>query len=192
MTGDPSDFDPQRLWQSQAKEYDAMTLAEIHRNARRLESRVQRRNAVEYVSCGVAIVGFMPALLLAGHAWMVQAGAALVMLAVVFVAWQLHRRGSVDASPLPGETLVDSYRRQLTRQRDALRTVGFWYIGPLVPGLTMLLLGMWFQVHRPGVPAGRAHAGILVTAAFAAVVFIGVWLLNLWAARRLQKRIDEL
>jgi hypothetical protein len=191
MTGEPSGFDPQGLWQSQKKEHDPMTLADIHAKARRFEAGTQRRNAIEYIACGVVIVGFAP-MLLNPQSWMMQAGAALIMLAVVFVAWQLHRRGSVEATPQPGETLVDSYRRQLTRQRDAIRTVGLWYIAPLVPGMTLLMLGRWFQSHAHGRSIGQDHAAILISVGLTTLVFLGVWMLNLHGAKRLQKRIDEL
>ncbi len=173
MSREPSDhqpdIDPQGLWQSQKKEYDPMTLADIHLKARTFESRIQRRNAVEYVACGVVIVGFAPALLNGPH-WLMRVGAGLIMLAVPFVAWQLHRRGSVDASPEPDETLVDSYRRQLARQRDALRSVGSWYLAPFVPGLALLMVGAWFTTPKPGMSVERFHAGLLVVWAIIAVI----------------------
>jgi hypothetical protein len=191
MSGEPSGLDPQGLWQSQPTEHDAMTLAAIHAKARTLETRVQVRNAVEYVACGAAMVGFAPALL-NGQNWMIRAGAALIMLGVVFIAWQLHRRASAEASPQPGETLVEAYRRQLVRQRDALRSVGLWYIAPVVPGMVLFMLGARLQPHPHRMPPASADAAFLVAAGIVAFVFVGVWLLNLNAARQLQKRIDEL
>ncbi|MGZ3272266.1 MAG: hypothetical protein ACXU82_21905 [Caulobacteraceae bacterium] len=195
MTHEPSnhepDIDPQGLWQSQKKEYDAMTLADIHLKARRFESKVQRRNAVEYFACGIVIVGFAPALLFGPH-WMMKAGAGLIMLAVPFVAWQLHRRGSVEASPEPGESLVESYRRQLVRQHAALRTVGSWYLAPFAPGLVAMMAGVWLAPLKPGVSIERKHASLLIATALVVVAFAAVWLWNQHGARRLQKRIDEL
>lgn len=184
MSGDPSDFDPQSLWLSQGKEQDPMTLADIHAKARTLETRVQRRNAIEYVACGVALVGFLPTLL-NPRSWMMQAGAGLIMLAILFVAWQLHRRGSAEATPQPGEPLLEAYRRQLVRQRDALRTAGLWYVAPVVPGMALMMLGSWLQLHASG-------PSILACSAIAALVLTWIWLRNLRGAKRLQKRIDEL
>lgn len=191
MTGDPSEFDPQGLWQSQKKELDPMTLAEVHAKARAFDSKIQRRNAIEYVAVGVVIVGFVPALL-NRNSWLMQAGAALIMLAAVYVAWQLHRRGSSDSVLRPGETLVEAHRRQLIRQRDALRGVGLWYIAPMIPGLTLITLGRWFQAHSSRLPIARDHAVILVSMAIMILALLGVWLLNLRGAKLLQRRIDEL
>jgi hypothetical protein len=195
MIHEPSDhqpdLDPQGLWQSQKKEYDPMTLAAIHDKARAFDKRIQARNAREYVACGVVIVGFAPAFFLPVH-WLMKAGAAWIILSVFFVAWQLHRRASNEALPAPGETLVDAYRRQLTRQRDAARTVWSWYLGPMAPGMVLLCVGMWLGPPRLGVPIERAHASILITAVLVVVVWVGVWWLNQRGAKRLQKRIDEL
>jgi hypothetical protein len=195
MTGETSDhqpdIDPQGLWQAQKKEYDAMTLADIHLKARKFESRVQGRNAREYIACGIVIVGFAPALVF-GPNWMMRAGAALIMLATVYVGWQLHRRASVEASPEPGESLVDTYRRQLIRQRDALRSIGSWYLAPFAPGMALTLIGIWFRAPKPGVSVERAHAGLLIVAVVWIAVCAGIWLLNKRGAKLLQKRIDEL
>lgn len=191
MSDEPSGFDPQSLWRSQPKEHDPMTIADIHAKARTLEARVQRRNAIEYVACGVVIVAFAPTLL--NHqSWMMRAGAALIMLATLFVGWQLHRRGSAQSAPQAGEALVEAYRRQLIRQRDALRTAGLWYIAPALPGMALLMLGRWFQMHATGRPVARDHAVILACSALAVLVLTGIWLLNLRGAKRLQTRIDEL
>ena len=114
------------------------------------------------------------------------------MLAILFVAWQLHRRGSTESTPQPGESLVEAYRRQLIRQRNALRTVGIWYLAPFVPGMALIMLGRWYQMHAPGRPIAQDRAIILASSAFVVLVMAAIWLLNLRGARRLQKRIDEL
>ena len=185
-------WDPQGLWQSQTKEYDAMTLADIRAKAHNFERRINRRNAVEYMACGVVLVGF-GAQIPAAPNWMIRAGAGLVMLATVYIAWQLHRRGSVEATPEAGESLIDSYRRQLVRQRDAIGTVGSWYLAPFLPGMALMILGRWFRAPtKPGVTVEAAHFGLVVASAVCAAVFVGIWLLNLRGAKLLQKRIDDL
>jgi hypothetical protein len=185
------DIDPQGLWQSQKKEYDPMTLADIHQKARKFESKIQRRNAIEFVACGVVIVGFAPALFLQYH-WLTKVGAAWIMLATVFIAWQLHKRASVDAPAGTGETLVEAYRRQLMRQRDAVRSMGTWYLAPMIPGFVLLQAGFWLGTPRAGVPIERVHTNVLIMLAVWIVLCAGIWLLNQWGAKRLQKKIDEL
>ncbi len=191
MSGDPSDFDPQRLWQTQAAEQKPMTVAQAHERARVFQARILRRNLTEYIACVFVIAGFIPALL-QHRSWMMQAGAMLIMAATIFVAWQLHRRGSARPSPVGGDGLIASYREELIRQRDALRSVGVWYLAPFVPGLVLLVLGRWFQSHAAHRAIGLDHLIILVVTPVVGLVFVAVWLLNQRGADRLQKRIDEL
>ena len=191
MTGEPSDLDPQTLWQSQAREYDAMTLAEIHQRARTFETKVRRRNAREYIACVIVILAFLPVLFHRGS-WMMQAGGALTIAATVFVAWQLHRRGAARRLPEGDETLVVFHREELMRQRDALRSIGRWYLAPFIPGMILLMMGRWFQWHAPHRPVGIDHLIILLCSAIVALVFLVIWLLNQRGADRLQRRIDQL
>jgi hypothetical protein len=191
MPNEPSDLDPQKLWQRQPTEYDPMTLAEIHGKARAFRVKIRRRNALEYFGCVLVIAGFVPALL-HRDGWMMQVGAGLIMAATVLVAWQLHRRASTGPAVESGDTLVASYRQELVRQRDALRSVAVWYLAPFAPGMTLLLLGRWFQFHATRRPVTLDHLIIALCGLVAALVFLVVWLLNQRGADRLQRRIEEL
>jgi hypothetical protein len=123
---------------------------------------------------------------------MARAGAGCLFLGLAYVAWQLHRRASPDATPQLGESVVEAYRRQLIRQRDAGRTGFWWYLAPLIPGMTLMLVGSWFGPHRPGASIALAHASVLICSALATLVFGGAMLYIRWGVRRLQRMIDEL
>jgi hypothetical protein len=191
MSGEPSGPDPQSLWQNQATEYDPMTLAQIHEKADAFQSRIRRRNLTEYIACVVVVAAFAPLLFLR-QSWMMQAGALAIMAATIPIAWQLHRRGSAQPVPEGGSALIASYRQELTRQRDALRSIGVWYLAPFAPGMGLLLLGRWFQSHAAGRPIGIDHLIIILSTVIIALVFLVIWLVNQRGADRLQKRIDEL
>jgi hypothetical protein len=191
MADEPPTFDPQKLWQSQATEHTPMTLAEIHQKARAFQARIRRRNIVEYVACAVVIAGYAPVLLHRGS-WMMQLGAAWIMAAGVFIAWQLHRRASGKAVPDAGEAVVDFHRRELIRQRDSARAVGVWYLAPVAPGVVLLIAGRWFQLHASHRPLALDHVIVVLVGMIAALVFVVIWLLNQRAADRLQRQIEEL
>ena len=191
MPVEPSDFDPQQLWQSQTAEYDAMTLADIHLKARTFQAKVRGRNMREYIACVVVVLFFLPALF-QHQSWLMQAAGAWTIAATAFVAWQLHRRGSAKATPEAGQGLVDFHRQELMRQRDTLRSVAVWYIGPFIPGLVLMMSGRWFQSHAPHRPIAFDHAMILTASVIVLLVWLAIWLLNQWGAERLQRRIDEL
>jgi len=200
MPADPMDFDPQRpdlqnLWQSQPTEYDPMTLAQIHHEAERLQTRVRRRNLREYIAGALAIAFFVPVAIFS-RSWLMQVGAGLIIVAMVYIFWRLNRVGP-SRSPVPdartqGAALVDFQRAELSRQRDALRSMGFWNIAPVVPGMVLLVLGRWFGPPAAHRTTTTDHLIIVLASAIAVLLFVVIWLLNQRGADKLQRRIDEL
>ena len=63
----------------------------------------------------------------------------------------------------------------LIRQRDAIASVGVWYLAPFAPGMTLLLLGRWFQSHATHRSLGTDHLIIALVAvlAIAGLVIFG-------------------
>jgi hypothetical protein len=163
-----------------------MSIETLRASAAYLTSTVRRRNLIEYLAAAYVACRFG---WIAGsaHATLVRAGAALVCAAALYVAFQLYQRGSARpiAPDLPADRLAAAYRSELCRQRDALRSVATWYIGPFIPGMALMLAGRVLERHDHG--TGALPAG-------AVLVFVGaaVWYANAEAARRLQRRIDEI
>jgi hypothetical protein len=122
---------------------------------------------------------------------LVRIGFALLIAGICLLVWQLHVGGSW--SPLPGDPGLSSYveykRRELERQRDALKSVWRWYLGPLLPGFAVLLAA--FCRANPG---HLQHPAFMVVpeAIFFAAVSFGIAKLNGNAARKMQEEIDEL
>jgi len=181
--------DIKTLWQNQATEYVPMPLEEVRKKAGRLHSRVHWRNIREYAAMAVLVPVF------GFYIWLFPAplmrlGSALIIAAMFYVAWQLHKRGATDKLPADdsASTWTGYYRRELERQRDALQRVWTWYLGPMVPGLVVFLVGASLQTPH----AAQKQAWIASTAALCTAVFGGVWALNAWVARKLQRKIDEL
>jgi membrane protein DedA with SNARE-associated domain len=84
---------------------------------------------------------------------------------------------------------IDFQRRELERQCDFHRNIWKWYLGPLIPGLVVLICA--------GATANPGHMKyprlFLVSYSLACAVafyMIGKWNHNL--ARKVQSRIDEL
>lgn len=180
-TDDPKTDGARTIWRDQPTETRPMTLAQIH--ARDFQSRVRRRNVIEYVACAlvVAIFSFYiywlpdPVLKLAS---------GFIVVGAPFVAWQLYRRGS--ARPAPSADALAFHRAELVRQRDALSTAWAWYLAPFVPGLGLFMVRI-LTAH--GEAPLRFRVMLLgVTALYGVFWF---WI-NGRARRRLQARIDEL
>jgi hypothetical protein len=119
-----------------------------------------------------------------------KVGSVWIIFAAFYAAWQLHRRGSAMSPERLGQVpLFEFARAQLVRQRDALRSIFWWYLLPFLPGLAMVLVG-----NGLAVPAGNGPPIWLRWVTLAAIIgaFAGVWWLNQRVARRLQRRIAEI
>lgn len=177
------------MWRSQETEGFTMSLEEIRARSTKLQRTVRNRNLREYAAAAVIIPIFIVYLVVLPGV-VTKIGSVMLILATLFVVWQLHRRGSTRTAPLGQSALAHMayYREELVRQRDALRSVVTWYLAPFVPGFVVFLMGIALEVPSPR----RALPYLLLVAGAGAAVFVGVWLLNRWGASRLQKMIDAL
>lgn len=81
-------------------------------------------------------------------------------------------------------TSIPIYRRELERQRDLLRTITWWYLLPMLPGMLVLTFGQAVVRAKP-VSASSVLGFFLLTGLL-------VRQLNLRVARKLQQKIDAL
>lgn len=186
MTADPL----KQAWQASAQDAALPALPDIRAGADRFHRVIRRRNLIEYAA-SVLVVGFFGFGAASGLIKdpIAQTGAWLIVLGTLFVVWQLHRRGSAIAPPEAeaARPILVHQRAQLVRQRDALASVGLWYLAPFVPGLMLVMLAPAF---RHGI--GAIHAGAWIAVGVNIAMFAGIWWLNRHGARRLQKAIDEI
>ena len=184
-----SDLDRiQAVWANQPKESFSMSVAEIRERASTLQSTVKRRNFREYAVGAVLIVVFSVAAYFARTPLSAFA-CALTAAGVAFVMWRMHvlgRAASEQELAAAGSSWTAFYRQELVRQRDALRGIWSWYLGPLVPGMAVF----WLSV---GVKGGTwswliAVGGLALTGA----VFTWIAGANKRAAAGLQAEIDSL
>lgn len=186
MTQDPA----KQAWQATVEIAGAPPLEEVRKGADKLFRKVRLRNAVEYAACAVVVVFGARNVLTAEHMHQ-QIGMILLMLAALSVTWQLHRRASAVAPERAGETpLYQFLRAQLVRQRDALREVFWWYLLPFVPGFAVIFVGNGLvpELERAGPPIW----GRWLFLGGMAALYAGIWWINQIAARKLQRRIDEI
>ena len=185
----PSD-DICNAWQSQGHGPSPLTLKEIRAKAGEFRSRIARRNLREYVVSALLAPYF-------GYcAWrtslpLMRAGHVLMATGVVYMAYQLHRRTGATEAPaeMARTTCLDFYRAELERQRDALRGVWQWYLGPLIPGLAVILAASCIAAFPRSVLAGMLA---LAVGGAIALALWGLGRLNQKAAAGIQRQIDEL
>jgi len=186
-----TDDDPaKQAWQASVEIAGAPPLEEVRKGAAKFYRYVFWRNAVEYVACVVVVVVFTSYVFVLPHL-LQKLGSAMVVLATFYVAWQLHRRASAEPPEKAGTMpLLLFARAQMIRQRDALRSIFWWYILPFVPGLVLAMIG---NVLDPDYAAKGAPLWVrwLIFAGMGAGL-AGIWWLNQLGARKLQKHIDEI
>ncbi len=177
-----------KLWREQPVAEAAPSLEQLRKAARRFNRRISWRNACEYLACVLVMAGFGRYIVLFPFP-LIRAGSVLIMIGALFLAWQLHRRASSQRLPtdVGARSWLDFRRSQLVRQRDALRSVAWWYIGPLVPGLVVFRCGVEFELDVTAPFARGWKANVLIAA-----VLLGVIAWNGFTAWRLQRKIDAL
>jgi len=175
--------DPRGVWQNQEVEKMTITLDEVRNAAAKFERRILWRNVREYAA-GALVIAYLTPFLWSGSREM-KIPVLLMMAGALFVMWQLHVRASAARVPADAglRASLEFRRRELERQRDALRSVWKWYLLPMVPGLAAvsIMRGM----------ARGIDVGLIAMSLFFVLMLVGVWALNEWAARKLDLQIRE-
>jgi hypothetical protein len=186
----PEDRRMKELWQSQQTEGFRMSIEKIRASSRKFQRKIQWRNGGEYAAALVVIVLFGFQFAHTGDI-LARTGFAVIVASMIYVVWNLHSRGSAKAFPNDAgiASCLEFQRRELERQRDLVSSVWRWYLGPMIPGLAILIVAF----GRAN-PQHLKYPGVLVAiyAAVIGIVFWGIGKLNSAAAERLQKQIDEL
>jgi len=176
----------QELWQSQPLEGIKVSLEEIRRRAGKFERRILWRNRRETAACVLTCVLFVYFMHGAPSLWF-RISYGLFIAGMIWVAVQLHRKASARSLPaeMGASGALQFFRGELERQRNSIRNVWPWYLAPTVPGY--IVLNIAWAMARP------QHRWALVGFdVFVVALFVGVWKLNQWGARCLQRKIDEL
>ena len=178
------------IWQRQTVEPLKMSIDQIRVRARKHERMVRRRNAVEYFAVALVVASFAYYIWHL-HAALMRLGSGLCVAGLIYMAVQLHRRGSAKAVPPEMGLLsgIDFHRSELERQRDLLRGSWWWYLGPLLPGMAVLAVGT--LIHSPS-PTWRGTMFVVAFCVATALAFLGIRRLHLKGVKYLQRQIDEL
>ncbi len=193
MTNKPPSDDIQSAWQDQATEPFKMSSEDIHNRLGKLEKKIQRARGRRFAGYGVGI--FVIAAFIKNFldfpSLLERIGAVLTIFGTGYLIYQLRQtQGRKGWSALSGgdgsTTSFAYYRRELERMRDFHRGRLFWTrLVVLLPGPLVFCAG--FTVAHPELLKSNLWNGaLLLTFATLAIP------LNLWLARRYQRRIDEL
>lgn len=156
------------------------------------ERQIRRRNWIEYAAgtIGVLLSCGLGLFFAAKGEWALAAPNGVLGIGFVIVMRNLSRRAGRLAR-FPEEPCIDHLRRHYRQQADALRSVGAWYVGPLVPGLVAIQGAVTWSLAQA---RGWTYAleELAGPAALLAVIVIAVIALNRWAARDLEAKLAAL
>jgi hypothetical protein len=172
------------LWKQQAVDTPTFTPESLQARANAFYRTIRRRNVREHAA-GAVVVAANTFYWWLFEDLLTRIACLLIIAGTLFVTVQLHRRACARRpSPEQLAAPVSTYHRaELVRQRDALRSVFFWYLLPMFPGIELFFLARQLQMN-----ASMNLSVYLLYPALAAVI---VWL-NRYAAGKLQQQIDEL
>jgi hypothetical protein len=178
------DDDLGALWR-EAETSPLPSTDEIRTKSDAFARRIARRNLREYVASALVVVAFSR-MLVRSHDVLERVGAALILVATAYIVLRIRRDGRAAPAPVTATTTAEHLahlRRELARQRDLLRDVALWYIGPFVPGFALFVAA---SAQRGG------PVTALVTLVGFTVVVAGVVWLNRRGARKLDVAIGAL
>jgi hypothetical protein len=175
------------LWQKQEVEEVRIPVDELRVKAAKFQSRIRWRNLREQAACLFVIAAF-GAMSWKSPQTIPRIACALIAAAGIYVAWHIRKWGAPKVLPadLGRANCVRFYRDELERQYNLLRSIWKWYLGPMIPGMSLLVLyRIWVA------PSGRRWFPMAYAVAAAAFFWLIGWL-NQRAARQLQGQIAEL
>jgi hypothetical protein len=148
-------------WQGQASEVGPLSPAQLRAAAARFEQKIRRRNLVESAAgCVVAVV--FTAAAFGDGPLLSRLGNLLVAAAGIWIVVALRRRGRPHAMPAdPATDGITWQIGELTRQRDLVADVWRWYLGPFIPGVSLVVLGAALATHA-WLMSGVVSAGMVL------------------------------
>jgi hypothetical protein len=177
------------LWQSQGTEGVRMSVEQIRIEAMRFERKIGQRNLREYVAA-LFVILFFAFEFVRMHDLMLRVGYGLIIAGMSYVVWHMLTKGAPGRmrEDAGRSSWIEFRRAELVRQRELLRSIWRWYIGPLIPGVIVVFIAAARVAH-----AAR-HSLIIWTAdaVFVVAAFLGIAWLNKTAASKLQRQIEEL
>jgi hypothetical protein len=199
MRNDSSENDPRTIWQNQPTEPSIMTLEKIRQKTQELHAKT-RRQMIGNSIMPLAVFAFY------GYGIAKFSNPALRTIFACAIAWSLAgqyflNRGMWSAM-LPGDaalsTGLESYRREVERQRSLFGRFMLWQFGPLMFAIaTLILLILTLGIRNREMPLNGAilRGALLKMSPF--LTLMAIWIVSFFvirmrAQRQLQREIDEL
>ena len=193
MRNDSSGHDPRTIWQNQPTEPSAMTLEKIRQKVRELHAKTRRQLLGNLV---------VPLIVVAFYGFCIKQFNHPVLrpLFAFAIAWSLAglyflNRGMWSAM-LPGDAVLstglESYRREVERQRSLSGRFMLWGFGPVVFAIATLIMLILSLGIESGILLKSALLKMIPFLTLLAIWFVSFFVISMRQQRELQREIDEL
>ena len=174
------------LWQNQTSEGFRMSHEEIQMKLQTLDANVRTRTRNLYLASAFLIVAFSIWAIVERDPLM-RLGCAASVIAFALLAFQAyrHRSGTVREPSIATPT-IDHLRSELRRQMDFHRGKRFWFRFLLLMPSGLLFFFAFARAHPELIAIIRFEIATFI------VAIIAAFPLNLRAAKKYQRQIDEL
>jgi hypothetical protein len=184
--------DVRTLWQTQPVEGGHMSIDDVRRRARALESKIRRQDAIMML-CAIVNTGAFAALM--WYLPQLRIVSAIVIATVIVIAVQyLRRRPSRRAIDYVTSSAcnpcVDFYRTALQRKRDMARQLWLWFMPPAILGQLALIVG--FVIAPPNVPRRLVLMALPFWILTDVIIFVFGWRNAQREANKMQRELDSL
>lgn len=165
------------------------TSDQLAKQRRQFDACLARRNRVEFVAGGAAMAFLIVAgaIGLSGSTNVPDTLAAFGLIVVAtglgITLWRLSSHIHLQSGHESGVSPRIAFARRLKQERDLLRTIWAWYIGPLLPGFVLT----WGGIFAGGA-VGTALIGVVATVA--AIAWI--WRANIRAADKFDRQLHAI
>jgi hypothetical protein len=194
MPNDSLGNDPRIIWQNQPTEPSIMTLEKIRQKTQELHAKT-RRQMIGNLIVPLAVFAFY------GYGIAKFSSPVLRTVFACAIAWSLAgqyflNRGMWSAT-LPVDaalsTSLESYRREVERQRSLFGRFMLWQFGPLMFAIaTLILLILTLGIGNRGLPLNETLLKMSPFLTLTAIWILSFFVVRMRAQRQLQREIDEL
>ena len=167
-----------------------MLIEKIRSKTRSYQRQIRIRNALEYIAALAVVVVFGKWLIDKRDQLTTVLMCASIIAATFFIVIYLRVNGYATTPPTGADTrtYLNYLIGDLTRQRNLVRNIFWWYLAPFIPGLALGIVDR--LVHPPAHPKTSVGVWLAIYVPFLVVMFIGGYVWNQRAARRMQAGID--
>eukprot|EP01136_Pigoraptor_vietnamica_P039094 Opistho-1_new@109300 len=178
------------LWTAQQLDARGPSVAELTERATRFQRRIRARDLIEYVA-GTLVIAAFAGIAVDANDWGIRIASLLLITGTGIAMRNVWRRRSTNDPASLAQDALTHYRARLAAQRDALASVGRWYLAPFLPG-TIVFLAAVVRVQAETLSLATAlRNGAIATTVIALIFGLILWL-NRCASRAITAEIETL